>query len=271
MVPFKGISPQSAFVPLDLVYLDDACRVIDVVEYFPTFFVSPASPPATSVLALPVHSIHASRTRPGDQLILCAVDEMKRRLNRSPVTGSEAIMVSPSGKAPVESGKKQEAKSCKKEIDSPKGWLERWIFPDPPSPLDQRKAPRRPAPGLAAYFWTGSIPSAHKIRDISSCGLYVETSERWYPGTVVRMTLTKSDGKTESAERSISVQAKAIRWGNDGVGLQFIFQESHTAPCGQCPPLGELDSKRFDQFLNGPDAQGKKVPTGRFKFPHISE
>jgi hypothetical protein len=70
------------WVPLDLVYLDEDCRVIDVVEFFPTFRVSPSSPPAASVLALPIHSIYSSQTQPGDQLILCAAEEITWRLEQ---------------------------------------------------------------------------------------------------------------------------------------------------------------------------------------------
>src|ERR1035438_529736 len=70
MVPFRGIAATDVKVPLDLVYLDKDCRAIDEVEFFPTFRVSPSSPPAASILALPIHSIYSTRTQPGDQLIL---------------------------------------------------------------------------------------------------------------------------------------------------------------------------------------------------------
>ena len=51
MTPFRGIPEKNMRVPLDLVYLDEEFRVIEVVESFPTFRVSPSSPPAASVLA----------------------------------------------------------------------------------------------------------------------------------------------------------------------------------------------------------------------------
>ena len=37
MTPFRGISESGMRAPLDLIYLDEDCRVIDVVESFPTF------------------------------------------------------------------------------------------------------------------------------------------------------------------------------------------------------------------------------------------
>jgi uncharacterized membrane protein (UPF0127 family) len=67
MTPFRGISESGMRAPLDLIYLDEDCRVIDVVESFPTFRVTPSSPRPASVLALPTHSIYSSQTQPGDQ------------------------------------------------------------------------------------------------------------------------------------------------------------------------------------------------------------
>jgi hypothetical protein len=37
MAPFRGIPETKISAPLDLVYLDEDCRVIEVVESFPTF------------------------------------------------------------------------------------------------------------------------------------------------------------------------------------------------------------------------------------------
>ena len=63
MVPFRGISLISEHALLDLIYLDANAVVIDVVESFPTFRISKASPPAASVLALPMHTISSTRTQ----------------------------------------------------------------------------------------------------------------------------------------------------------------------------------------------------------------
>ena len=82
MSPFRGIPEKNMRVPLDLIYLDEDCRVIEVVESFPTFRVSASSPQAASVLALPTHSIYSSQTQPGDQLVLCVAEEMQHRLER---------------------------------------------------------------------------------------------------------------------------------------------------------------------------------------------
>ncbi len=94
-----------------------------------------------------------------------------------------------------------------------------------------------------------SAPEAHGIRDISSSGLYIVTEERWYPGTLVLMTLQRTEGGEQVAERSISVLSRAVRWGQDGVGLQFILSDSKEARQGKAPALETIESKELNKFL----------------------
>ena len=100
---------------------------------------------------------------------------------------------------------------------APKSWLQRLLSPDPPQP---RKAEREAIQGLAAFYFNGGDSVAHGVRDISPTGFYVLTEERWYLGTIIRMTLT--DRQQAGSERSVTVNASVVRWGNDGVGLQFV-------------------------------------------------
>jgi hypothetical protein len=290
-------------VPLDLLYLDRDCRVIDVVESYPVFRANAATPQPASVLALPTHSIYSSQTQAGDQLVLCVAEEMQQRLERSTGAGATAHPVQgasvPAGPIPVPStakwtvpqaapaqlqaAPKRAAASVvqsavllrekplwsggpgllelenrseeeppkmgqthmmgliqpeMKDVRPPRGWLERWWSPDP------RKAPREHAPGLAAYYWTGGAPEAHPIKDISSTGLYVVTEERWYPGTLVLMTLQNMGFGEEVAERTICVHSRAVRWGKDGVGLQFVLQHNSVDPA-----MAAADRKTLDRFL----------------------
>jgi PilZ domain len=112
------------------------------------------------------------------------------------------------------------------------------------SPPDRRNANRRRSPQLVAYYWDGAVPVAHHIRDISSTGLYLHTDARWYPGTLVMMTLQRTDKSSYArSERSIAVQSKVIRWGPDGVGLEFIFPE----PGESCRP-DQADREGFVRF-----------------------
>jgi len=279
MAPFRGIPETDMRAPLDLIYLNEDCRVIDVVESYPTFRVSPSSPRAATVLALPIHSIYSSQTQPGDQLVLCVAEEMEDRLERISSASSVAVGVQSAvlvrgkplwsgGPGVVElenhsghdsSGKERSKIEQPYEMDliepgmkyvkPPKNWLTRWWSPDPRSAPDQRDAPRESLPGLAAYYWTGAAPKAHNIKDISTSGLYVVTEERWYPGTLILMTLqTDADGE-ESLENALSVHSRAVRWGNDGVGLQFIPQDTPAAHSGLNPLENGANGKELEQFL----------------------
>ena len=266
-------------LPLDLIYLDEECRVIETVESFPTFQVSSSSPQPDSVLALPAHSIYSSQTQPGDQLVLCVAEEMEGQLQRlsdpryemsNPPKETGAMSTTIAGavllrEKPLWSGgpgvleledrnghfnqAAQEAyemeltQGVAKTFKQPRNWLQRWWAPDP------RKAPWVRTPGLAAYYWNGEAPVAHGIRDISSSGLYVVTEERWYPGTLVLMTLQRNDLGDEMAERSIAVQSRAVRWGPDGVGLQFLLPDEQERRRGNPQILDAAGRKEFERFL----------------------
>ena len=90
--PFHGIPTTDLYAPLDLIYLDSDCRVIELVESFPTFLATSVISRPASVLVLPAHSIYSSQTQPGDQLILCVAEEMEMRLERL-ASGSEDMGV----------------------------------------------------------------------------------------------------------------------------------------------------------------------------------
>jgi uncharacterized protein len=128
-----------------------------------------------------------------------------------------------------------------------KSWLERWLSLEPDEPVDPRQFLREPIPGLVAHFFTGGVPQEHQIRDVSLTGLYVLTNERWYPGTVVRMTLT--DRREPTAERSITVNATVVRWGNDGLGLRFVLQNPRTRRSEFDGVVQGVDRVQLEQFL----------------------
>lgn len=302
MVPFRGILAPEVSTPLDLLYLDADNCVLEAVEFFPTFRVSPATPPAASVLALPAHSIFSTQTQAGDLLLLFRADEMEWRLERLARTGTAAgsfapvsnpvlrpILVRDEPKTPpapvpvpeqpkertappivqaepavevpavpqtqVKQPEPQQAgqtKPTKPWMDPARlpaksglGKLASWIFPAAPDP---RKTLRRPVDGVVAHFFTGGAPEPHEIRDVSPTGLFVVTTERWYPGTIIRMTLTRTDSTQSLADRSITVHARSVRWGNDGVGLEFVVEPGKQSR-GQLSALDPADIRRLNQFL----------------------
>ena len=383
LVPFRGISATSVRIPVDLVYLDQDCAVLDTVESFPIFSVSASSLAPASVLVLPADTIRTTGTHPGDRLILCAPAEMKQRLQRlaspdvedAPVAETEKAAVptleesvhggtgrllhwedhsklkNPGAESPAADGaqakileeeptqqkiaeelpqqkiadqgtaqekvpdvaqakileeepaqqktaeelpqqkiadkgtaqekvpevartsetvhegnrvlevasvelkpsapeppKAAAHESEEKSAKPARSWLQRWLNPEPTQP---RKAQRESVSGLTAYFFTGGAPVAHSVRDISTSGMYVFTHERWYPGTVVRMTLT--DRQQPTAEHSITVNMAVMRFGDDGVGLQFVTRPDPSRRGRQAAPrdmlAGAADEFQIAQFL----------------------
>ena len=266
IIPFRGIPDSRESVLLDLLYLDADCRVIEAVDLFPTYRVSPTSPPAASVLALPTQTIFSSRTQPGDQLVFEIAEQhepirlvssrpIARSAQKAQVVRKEPVVHAVADPVP-EIGIGNNAAALQPDEDEDgtqpwmktgkkKNWLLRLFSPDPEEP---RKAHRRALPGLSAYFWTGATPQAHAILNISSTGLYVETVERWYPGTMIQMTLKKSENGSARIASSISVLAKANRWGNDGVGLEFVVRNPRN-PHSDGSHADGVDREELDRFL----------------------
>jgi hypothetical protein len=264
LVPFKGIPADDARVLLDLIYLDANCRVIAVVELFPTYRVSPSIPQAASVLALPTDTIFSSGTQVGDQVTFILTEEVEQELalhhfssalgftaRERPKPREEAKPVAaalpqpaeePTAAKPAETP--VEAQPWMKQPSKPKNWLLRWFSRE--TPQDPRKVQRIALPGMIAYFWDGGAPRAHEIRNISDTGLYVVTNERWYPGTLVQMTLKKTGSNGAKVEATISLMARANRWGNDGVGLGFVVRDPRR-PSPDDDQAVERD--QLDQFL----------------------
>ncbi|MGA3009636.1 MAG: hypothetical protein ABSD72_05185 [Terracidiphilus sp.] len=282
--PFKGFPFINESMPLDLVYLDSSHRVIDLVRSFSLSHPSHSSQPAASVLALPSAVISSSDTHRGDLLIICAADEFMSLQGRDAgassltldIAGADRNSDRPGGRvlrfpefeqaqlndpseeaehfitpALIESTQVKESGNISLPLGSR---LARLLYPgrlNRRAELDRRKAARNSVGNLVASFWTGGAPTVDVIRDVSSTGLYVVTAERWYLGTVIRMTLTKADPMRSGAKMSICVGAEAIRWGNDGVGLRFVVESTRRKNRGQLQPLDGADRKQLDQFLEG--------------------
>jgi hypothetical protein len=65
------------------------------------------------------------------------------------------------------------------------------------------------------------------------------------------MTLT--DRREPTVERSITLHAKVVRWGNDGVGLQFVLQDARDSRPRQAPAVDGMvhcvDGQQLEQFI----------------------
>lgn len=265
ITPFWEPTPTSVRFPLDLIFLNNDCIVLDTVESFPLAGIAASSRRAASVLAVPPETVANAGIRTGDQLMISSPEEMKRHLLRLkdakankqddalPFPGQFAVPsskeqtvgvveesvegailpdpVMPTEVAPAEIAAPEvpgtEKPAPSPQVETPwkkkpesRNWLTRLLLGD--HPVDPRKTQRESLPGLIAYFFTGGTPVGHEVLDISLTGLYIVTSERWYPGTVVQVTLT--DRHQPTVERSLTVHAKAVRWGSDGVGLEFVLE-----------------------------------------------
>lgn len=281
IAPYRGMPAALGHFPVDLIYLDENYRVIQEVESFSASVVEPFEDEAASALVLPVHTIFSSQTQPGDQLVICAADEMERRLEglshssaTDPVVYQEGSM--PSMEMQLESGASRQPNSQQRpggvqtlfqesdgmnQFDPNTGrpnslrtWLRNWLS------SDRRRARRKPLPGLVAYYWTGSTPRAYQIADISIAGLYLLTEDRWFPGTIVLMTLQRTDSLGNNLDDAIAVQGRVVRWDNEGLGLAFILSKSPEASNGEMMMDRGTDKKTLERFLrrlNEPEMESR--------------
>lgn len=268
MIPYRGVLPAHGHSPIDLVYLDSNYRVIQEIESFLASSAEPLKDEAASALVLPAHTIYSSQTQPGDQMVICIADEMERRLER--LSGSIASLSNSQGVVPSKEKQSDNGGSApaplqmrsngnrtisqgKEKMDnlgaktgkrgSLLSWIQNWLS------SDRRRAPRQPMPGLVAYYWTGSTPRAYQIADVSSTGFYVLTEERWFPGTMVLMTLQRTDSAGKNLEDSIAVQSRVVRWGSDGLGLAFVLSKAVDPSSGESLRENGADKRALERFL----------------------
>jgi hypothetical protein len=67
------------------------------------------------------------------------------------------------------------------------------------------------------------------------------------------MTIKNSAFGEEVAERTICVHSRAVRWGKDGVGLQFVLQKD-----AEDGGMGAADRKALEKFLQRLRKSNKK-------------
>jgi hypothetical protein len=115
------------------------------------------------------------------------------------------------------------------------------------SSSEHRKAPRLTAPSLVAFYWNGSAPTSHQVLNISSTGFYLVTKEHWLPGTMITMTLQRTDiaHGNHGKEPYIPVLSKVVRLDEDGVGFAFVPLEAQAGSLKSRP----VDQKTLNRFL----------------------
>ena len=90
----------------------------------------------------------------------------------------------------------------------------------------RRSARRHIEPRLIAFYWHGVVPQPRHISNVSAGGFYLLTEDRWYPGTLITMTLQRTEKSGDGSTSSIAVQARVIRAGEDGVAVKFVFPKA---------------------------------------------
>jgi hypothetical protein len=122
-------------------------------------------------------------------------------------------------------------------------------------PNHTKRAARYPQPGIAAYWWDGGIPTARDVKDISTTGAFLNTGERWYPGTILTVTLQEESKDLETADSasSVSLPCKVVRHGLDGVGVSFMFHDKQ-------------DRKALERFVRDVVVNGRECGQALVEF-----
>ena len=76
VMPSQGIHTIGLFFPIDVIYLNESCQVVHLIEHMKPFRIAPIRIHCRSVLELPARTIYTSNTQVGDQLMLCTPEQM---------------------------------------------------------------------------------------------------------------------------------------------------------------------------------------------------
>lgn len=108
-----------------------------------------------------------------------------------------------------------------------------------------KRATRHLRPRIMAYWWDGGMPVSRELKNLSTTGAFLDTTERWYVGTIITLTLQQERDDPGKQDRvpSISLPCKVVRDGSDGVGVSFLFR-------------GKEDRKAFEEFVQEAISKG---------------
>jgi len=260
--PFRGIPRGPQFSRFDVIYLDEDCRVLEFVINFAEAEFEPIPEVAASALVLPAHTLGSFPIRKGDQLRICQGNRVlagasdftsSPGLEQMPLctTFMELPPYHPTQEKKEQVAKPEAATSPSEEEKPPfKIRFLRWLFPEPPS-RDRRRGERLQEPGLVAYYWTGGSANSYPLGNVSSSGLYLTTDERWLPGTRIVMTLQRNNPAAATADDTCKVESKVVRWGDDGVGCEFVESGFFDLNNGEMIEGQKFNREAFEQFLLG--------------------
>jgi len=77
-----GVYAVGTLFPADRVYLDRRNRVIHLIEHLDPLQMVPVRYRQASMLEVPARTIYSSRTRVGDELLICSAEEVETHWKR---------------------------------------------------------------------------------------------------------------------------------------------------------------------------------------------
>ena len=80
-----GIYAVGRLFPVDRVYLDQENRVVQLIEHLDPLQIVPVHCRYASVLEARIRTIYSSRTRVGDELLICFPEEVQMHWEERPV------------------------------------------------------------------------------------------------------------------------------------------------------------------------------------------
>ncbi len=104
-----------------------------------------------------------------------------------------------------------------------------WLYPDleletlEKRQREQRRAPRVANPGLVGYFYSSGKAEPHEISNFSVTGFYMQTEERFLPGTVIRVTLQVKGTDGTNPGDSLTLHSRVVNWDENGGGFEFVL------------------------------------------------
>lgn len=127
-------------------------------------------------------------------------------------------------------------------------WFDRLLW------TDKRSRMRQKYPTLVVYYSQGGRSEPHSVRDASASGLYLLTEQRWYPGTIITITLQSTQWPKGELEAAITLRARVVRSTDDGVAFSFDLPAGRSGrPSANA--MGEVDMNTVESFLKR--AQGE--------------
>ena len=77
LMPSPSVYTVGTLFPVDRVYLDQGHRVIELVEHLDPLQIVPLRQHSASFLEVRTRTIYSSRTRVGDELLICSPEEVE--------------------------------------------------------------------------------------------------------------------------------------------------------------------------------------------------